>query len=158
MARPADAERRSRIRTAAPGDLRRIAALEAGAFADPWSETQLIDSLVGPYDHVLVAEDPAQDGGVVAYALFRLVAGEAELLRLAVSPRHQGHGWGRRLLAAVAAELERRGAASAHLEVRRDNPTAVALYEAAGWERVGTRPRYYPDGADALVYRLDLRG
>jgi ribosomal-protein-alanine N-acetyltransferase len=46
------------------------------------------------------------------------------------------------------------------LEVGRDNPAAIALYEGLGFARVGVRRAYYDRGAagraDALVMRLDL--
>jgi ribosomal-protein-alanine N-acetyltransferase len=43
--------------------------------------------------------------------------------------------------------------------VRADNPVAQALYASEGFIELGRRPRYYqPDGVDALVMRLDLRG
>ena len=43
------------------------------------------------------------------------------------------------------------------LEVRRDNESAVALYVRRGFALISARPRYYPDGTDALILRADLR-
>jgi len=39
------------------------------------------------------------------------------------------------------------------LEVRADNAAAIALYERLRFRAISTRPRYYPDGTDALVMR-----
>jgi ribosomal-protein-alanine N-acetyltransferase len=44
------------------------------------------------------------------------------------------------------------------LEVASGNQAARALYERAGFIRVGRRARYYPNGGDALVLRADLKG
>jgi len=44
------------------------------------------------------------------------------------------------------------------LEVRASNAAAQALYTAAGFVADGRRPGYYPDGEDALLWRLDLVG
>ena len=55
------------------------------------------------------------------------------------------------------AEAVRRGAREAFLEVRVDNPAALALYEADGFARVGLRPGYYDGGrVDAVTMRRDL--
>jgi ribosomal protein S18 acetylase RimI-like enzyme len=39
----------------------------------------------------------------------------------------------------------------ATLEVRADNAGALALYHAHGFLEAGRRPRYYADGADAVL-------
>ena len=43
------------------------------------------------------------------------------------------------------------------LEVRADNPRAQQLYRRFGFEQIHVRPRYYRDGVDALIMRLQLR-
>jgi ribosomal protein S18 acetylase RimI-like enzyme len=42
------------------------------------------------------------------------------------------------------------------LEVDMGNFAAQALYRRLGFVQVGRRPRYYANGADALVLRADL--
>ena len=42
------------------------------------------------------------------------------------------------------------------LEVRAGNVAAQQLYGAAGFMQDGRRPRYYPDGEDALLLRRPL--
>ena len=42
------------------------------------------------------------------------------------------------------------------LEVRFDNPTAIALYESLGFTTIHRRERYYKGGVDALIMRLQL--
>jgi ribosomal-protein-alanine N-acetyltransferase len=43
-----------------------------------------------------------------------------------------------------------------YLEVRTDNPTAIALYTSLGFATVGLRKRYYrASGADAFTMRRD---
>ena len=41
--------------------------------------------------------------------------------------------------------------AAATLEVRADNGGALALYARLGFDEVGRRRRYYPDGGDAVL-------
>lgn len=77
------------------------------------------------------------------FAIGRAVAGEAELLTIAVAPEARRGGIGRALLAEFEAEARRRDAAKAFLEVAADNPAALALYRAAGWVESGRRRGYY---------------
>ncbi len=89
--------------------------------------------------------------------LGRVVAGEAEMLTLAVPPEARRRGRGRALAAAFAGRAADLGAAEAFLEVARENVAARALYAGAGWVEAGVRPRYYGPASDAIVMRLTLR-
>jgi ribosomal-protein-alanine N-acetyltransferase len=87
-------------------------------------------------------------------ALGRVVAGEAEVLTLAVAPPYRRAGTGRRLLAALLDGLAGLGAERVALEVAAGNRAAIALYEAAGFGESGRRPGYYVSQAgraDALI-------
>ncbi len=129
-----------------PADL---AALHGRVFAvpRPWSATEFADFLARP-DCFLLTEPSG-------FLLGRVVAGEAELLTLAVAPEARRVGHGRRLVDAFLDRSRRLGADSAFLEVAADNLPAIALYQRAGFAVVGRRKAYYacPDGtcADALV-------
>ena len=49
------------------------------------------------------------------------------------------------------------GVRTVHLEVRRSNQAAIALYRQLGFEQVGERRGYYRDnGEDALLMSLSL--
>ena len=84
------------------------------------------------------------------------VAGEAELLRMAVESSLRGQGLGHALLGACEAALGRMGITTFLLEVRVSNAPARALYEAAGWKQDGLRRAYYKNGEDAALYRKTL--
>ena len=90
------------------------------------------------------------------YACFRLGAGEAELLRVAVALDSRDRGIARQLIAAGFERLRAAGVASCFLEVRPANASALAVYRALGFESRGLRRAYYRDGSDALVLRRDL--
>lgn len=117
----------------------------------PWTAREFSDLLTGPGVRLWTA------GG--GFALTRTVAGESELLTIAVAPQMRRRGIARRL---VHDWLEASGDQStcAFLEVAADNVAARHLYDSIGFTMVGTRPRYYARrdaaAADALVMRLEL--
>ena len=141
------------MRPAAAADLPRLVELEAAGFAEPWSPEMLAAELAHPCSVVLVAGGDRAPSG---YACFRLGAGEAELLRVAVAPEARGRGIARRLIAAGFERLRAAGLASCFLEVRPANVSALAVYHALGFEPRGHRRAYYRDGSDALVLQRDL--
>lgn len=130
-----------------------MAALEVLAFPHPWTPDQLAVELQGLASLGLIAED---GGELLGYALFRRVLDETELLRLAVVPGRRRGGLASALVERGLSTLRAAGCAVAFLEVREDNAGAIGFYQASGWHAAGRRPRYYPDGADALLYRRAL--
>ncbi len=90
-------------------------------------------------------------GQAVAFALFRVVAGEAELLRVATAPVWRRRQVASALLGAAFAELDGAGV-DCHLEVRADNRAALELYVGLGFAPSGRRRKYYSDGCDACLY------
>ena len=147
------------LRTAEPGDLDAIMALERASFpTDAWSAHTMHDELASPHGRYLVLE---HEGSLVGYAGLRAVAGsrDGDVQTIAVAAASRGHGWGRMLLTELIAEARRRGVHDLFLEVRADNPVAQALYASEGFREVGRRPRYYqPDDVDAIVMQTDLTG
>lgn len=107
------------------------------------------------YDTLL--EDPrtvlVQDS--YCFAIGRLVAGEAELLMIAVVQEHQGKGLGRRSLNIFEEVMITKGATCCFLEVAKTNISACTLYEAEGFDVISTRKAYYQLGknnrVDALI-------
>lgn len=128
-----------------------MAAIHAAAFPprDAWGPDAIQLQLALPG----VAGWVHDAGGMI---LARVAADEMEVLTLAVAPAARRRGLGRALLAAAQAWGAAQGAAVAFLEVAEDNTAARALYAAAGFVAAGRRPRYYANGADALVLRRVL--
>ncbi len=97
---------------------------------------------------VLVA---SADDELLGAALGLLQMEDGHVVDLAVAPAVRRRGVGGRLLSALTAELRSRGARAITLEVRAGNLGALSLYRGAGFVVEGRRPRYYPDGEDALL-------
>ena len=144
------------IRPARAEDLDRIAVLEEAAFEDSWPRELLSYELTHSRTFLFVAS--RDDGAPLpGYVLFHYVAGEAELLRLAVEPAERRQGLGRQLVERGLVRLRQENIQACFLEVRKDNEPAIQLYNAMGFKRVGRRRHYYRDGTDALILSLALQ-
>ncbi|MBO9710401.1 MAG: GNAT family N-acetyltransferase [Caulobacter sp.] len=135
-----------------------LADLHDRAFDRPWSAEEFETLLQGPGAFAVLGEagEPEEARGFI---LCRAVAGEAEILTVAVDPAARRRGWGAGLVEMAAVIAKEAGAFDLFLEVAADNTAAIALYAATGFDRVGLRKGYYPhpDGAkDAVVMRRTL--
>jgi ribosomal-protein-alanine N-acetyltransferase len=130
-----------------------LARLHARCFSTtprPWTASEFGELLQHPGCFLLTEPE--------GFLLGRVVAGEAELLTLAVAPEARRQGIARRLLAAFDARAHAAGAETAFLELSAANEAALAAYRGCGWQDAGRRRGYYRDEAgnpvDALVLRL----
>lgn len=125
-------------------------------YGEAWSSPQLSGMMRLPGSLLAVGR---LDDQPVGFALLRSIAGEAELLLLAVHPDHRGHSHGRRLLDRSMTEAEGSGAQTMFLEVRAGNP-AIHLYSKAGFSQYNVRRNYYVGGNgdryDALSFKIIL--
>ena len=140
------------VRLAGAADVDTLAALHAQAFPASWSATDFA-GLLGQEGAFALLDDHG-------FILMRAVAGEAEILTLAVRPDARRSGVGKRLVQAGLSHAKRHGAAEAFLEVAADNQAALGLYARAGFKPAGLRRGYYarPGAApvDGLLLRCDL--
>lgn len=144
------------IRVATIADVPAIADLEEEALGvDAWSEGLVHEGVAGnlPTIHYLVAE---RDGAVAGYAVASVAGDIAELQRIAVRPDARRSGLASALLDEVVTLSRAGGADRLLLEVRDTNAGALAFYAARGFVEVDRRPRYYRDGAPAVVLRRPL--
>ncbi|GAB3105201.1 GNAT family N-acetyltransferase [Lysobacter terrae] len=147
------------IRLATPADARAIAELSRDAieYGLVWTYTpaRILAAVRSRSTNVAVVRD---GGNLIAAGVMDYGDTSAHLVLLGVQHEHRRRGLGRHVLAwletcAVTAGLRRIG-----LEVRADNPGAVAFYEASGYRFRDRVPGYYRPGLDAvrLVKRLGV--
>jgi len=117
------------------------------AFGEAWTSPQCAGLLPMAGVWLSLAR---QDEEVIGFALGRIVAGEAELLLLAVRRSSQGRGVGQMLLDRFASIAVSKGAEQLHLEVRQGNH-AISLYSRNGYREVGRRRNYY-NGRDGQLF------
>ena len=142
---------------AAARDAAKIAALHGVSFHRGWSDGEIERMLS---DRNVLAHRATYGRSFIGFILSRLIAGEAEILSVAVASRRRGTGVARRLLDLHLRRLAGLGARAVFLEVDEDNVPARKLYQRAGFREVGRRDGYYqaPKGKStaALVLRRDL--
>lgn len=136
-------------------DVPAVLRIERASYGFPWTERIFKDCLRVGY-RCFVAADMA--GTVVGYALLSVVVDESHVLNLCVDARHRRQGIARLLLERMLHEAQTTAVHTMLLEVRPSNRGARRLYAAYGFERIATRPNYYPseDGRED-AYLLSRR-
>ena len=166
------------VRAASPDDLARLVDLEQVCEGDDaWSENLIREGIEGlvPTTTWLVSSDSVvevaplvevraeraakpriDDACIAGYAVVSVAGDIAELQRIGVSPEQRRAGIATDLLSAAVVHGKNAGADRMLLEVREDNHAALNLYASKGFVEIDRRPRYYKDGATAVVMRLPL--
>ncbi len=143
------------IRAATADDVAAMADIHAAAFdaGAAWNAVSIRKLLETPATFALVSdtENPA------GFIMMRAVAGEAEILTLAVDPGNRRRGIARALVLGGLATALAAGCETVFLEVAADNDAAAALYRSLDFEPAGERKAYYarPGGSpvDARILR-----
>jgi ribosomal-protein-alanine N-acetyltransferase len=136
------------------GDAAGLAALHRAAFLRGWSEDEFERLLL---DRAVLTHRATLRGRIVGFAVSRLVAGEAELLSIAIASSQRGKGLAGRLLDLHLRRLVGLGVRTLFLEVDETNDAALKLYRRRGFVQVGRRPSYYQKGPRAASSALVLR-
>jgi len=142
-----------KLRPANAADAAAMARVHAAAFPAPWSAADIQSFAEEPGGFALVAESPT---GMAGFILCRVMAGEAEVLTLAVRPKSRRRGVAMSLVEAALA-FAARTAKAMLLEVAEDNPGALALYARIGFRAVGRRAGYYARSGAASVDAIVMR-
>jgi ribosomal-protein-alanine N-acetyltransferase len=141
---------RVRIDAMTEADVGAVVAIDSSA-----THAQLAEEIVRPWSRIWVARE--DDGAPLAFLLLWHVVDELHLLNIATRADRRRGGIGRALMETMLAYGREHDARHVFLEVRRSNAPAIALYRKLGFEQLGVRARYYPDGEDALEMVLRLR-
>lgn len=142
------------IRSMKASDINEVIKIEEACFSVPWSkasfEKELKSNLLARY---FVAQLENQ---LVAYGGMWIVIDEAHVTNIAVDPRHQGKGFGKKMTEELIIVAKSMGVLRVTLEVRKTNVIAQNLYRSLGFLPCGIRPGYYSDnGEDAIIMWRD---
>lgn len=141
------------LRSVLRNDARAIFELERCSFADAWTELQIAEELDCERSYGLVLEIGTDAEPVlVGYAFFRLLAPEAELVKICIDAGYRRQGYAAEMLAEAWTGLVANGVNVLHLEVRESNLAARKFYLGQGFVETGVRRRYYSGNEDAILY------
>jgi ribosomal-protein-alanine N-acetyltransferase len=167
---------RTRLRPMEYGDIAQVMDIERESFPSMWPQTAYrreLENKVARYvvlsETSLAAQRPQASGlwgavrrmvgsepqgsgeFVLGFAGLWLMVGEAHIVTIAVRSNFRRMGIGERLVIACADMAMALDQEVVTLEVRKSNVVAQRLYEKYGFERVGTRTRYYTDNNEDAV-------
>ena len=134
-----------------------VMAIEAAAYAFPWTRGNFIDSLAAGYPARVLLGAQRQ---LLGYFVAMPGVDEMHLLNITVAPAEQGRGHARFMIDSLIPMCHEQGAHELWLEVRRSNERARAMYLRLGFTAVGERKGYYPAPLgrreDAVVMSLKI--
>jgi ribosomal-protein-alanine N-acetyltransferase len=145
------------VEPATLADAPRLAELHGASFHRGWGEGEF-ESMLGETNTLVHRLRLGRK--TIGFAVSRMGADEAEVLSIAIDPRHRGQGLSQKLLLIHLGHLAGRGVRTIFLEVEENNQPAIKLYERSGFIVVGRRERYYQQAGgeqlNALLMRRDL--
>ena len=134
-----------------------VMAIEAAAYAFPWTRGNFIDSLAAGYPSCVLLGAQRQ---LLGYFIAMPGVDEMHLLNITVAPAEQGRGHARCMIDALIPLCHKHAARELWLEVRDSNERARAMYLRLGFTAVGVRKGYYPAPfgrrEDAVVMSLKI--
>ena len=143
------------IRSMQYTDIPTIIEIETIAYAFPWSQQNFQDCLRASYNTIVLELNNV----IIGYGIMSVAVEEAQILNLCVKPNQQQHGYGQKILGQLLEYAKQKYAKSVFLEVRASNIVAINLYYNNGFNQIGLRRNYYPNGdnerEDALILALE---
>ena len=138
------------VRLASTTDLSAILRIETASFGPLAYDRKLFaEYLLKCGDLFLVA---TWGDRVIAYAITCVHPSSAELVSIAVAPRHRTRGAATALLDRTVRRLRRLGVRKFTLMVKVSNTAALAFYKKHGFRRTHRVRRYYEDSSDAFRF------
>jgi len=146
-------------------DIASILEIEKDSQPEPWTQQAFVEEIDRADSRMLVvrvvtgpaAGSPSQE--IAGYICFWLVAGEIQILNIAVRKALRRQGIARKLLELAIRTAREENAGYITLEVRKSNLAARKLYETFGFSVIGERPNYYGEHREpAIVMELEITG
>lgn len=143
------------IRRARREELPALAALEAEHPGYPaWGESGLAAEFDKKFSVTLAA---FSEDVLIGFINFWILKPQIQLNSLVVSSGAQRRGAATALIGKLAEYAVKNACRQVDLEVNEHNAGAIALYETAGFQVVGRRPKFYNNTDAAVLMRKTLR-
>ena len=132
-------------------DLREIYEIEKSVFKNYWSELSLNKELENKnFNLNLVCR---LNNEIIGYFFSKSVKNEYHILNFALKKNYQHRGFGKFFFNIIINEYILDG--SVFLEVKKSNLTAIHFYKKFNFKKIGFKKKYYSDGEDAIIMRLN---
>ena len=132
-------------------DLHEIYKIEKSVFKNYWSELSLKKELENKnFNLNLVCR---LNNKIIGYFFSKNVKNEYHILNFALKKKYQHRGYGKFFFNIIINEYILDG--SVFLEVKRSNLTAIHFYKKFNFKEIGFKKKYYSDGEDAIIMRLN---
>lgn len=97
-----------------------------------------------------------RDGAIAGFLVADSRRGRGHIVTIDVLPEARRTGLGSQLITTAEERLRAAGCSTISLETAVDNHAALAFYKRHGYSVLGTIPRYYQNGLDALKMEKQL--
>lgn len=94
---------------------------------------------------------------IIGFFALWVIFEDAQLITFQVDPDYQGLGFANKMLSYIIGYLKDQSCENITLEVSVTNDKAINLYQKFNFEKLTIRKRYYENGDDAFLMKLDLR-
>lgn len=143
------------IRLAEKTDIPELHQLEQLSFdAESFSRRQINYLVTGSSAYFFVLTENEKIAGFIVL-LYRKNTTGLRIYSLAVSSEYRGKNYGKQLIDKAVQLAVKSGKTFLYLEVNENNQRAIQLYQKKGFQLTGKRKKYYRDGSDALLMRLN---
>lgn len=131
-----------------------IDLIEKDAFVAPFpKEVYLYDYMNHPYSEYYKL---FLNNNIIGFFGLWVIDDTVQLTTIAVSPKLQKKGYGKLMMEFIINYLREKNCKNITLEVRVSNQKAINFYLKFRFIKVATRKRYYENGEDAYLMKLDL--
>lgn len=131
------------------GEEKLAAAVEKECLDTAWSEEQIKNI---PENAFYIGA--FEDNKICGIASVYIIAGEGQIMNLAVSPNYRRRGIALGLMNEIISKAEENGCENITLEVAENNASAISLYEKCGFSAVGKRKGFYGNESAIIMEKL----
>lgn len=129
-------------------DVDKIILLYDGKFEDGWNREMLVSAYDGGRFYAFGKEIA---GRIIGFIGVTLSADFADIESVFVDGEFRNAGVAFSLIERAKEFVLENGLSKILLEVKENNLSAIRLYEKCGFNVIGCRKKYYPDGKDAFI-------
>ena len=135
-------------------DIPPVLTIERLVYDSPWSQAKFTDSLNNPktLSSLLIIDEQ-----VLGYFVATHSPDSVDLLNICIHPEHQHQGLGIQLFDYLIQQLQTLSLNMIFIEVRASNKSALLFYQKFGFKVIDSRKKYYSNGEDAKILRLQTR-